>query len=240
MFPDILLYDYPWFNCKGAFLLWVYNEWYPGRENLSHQLGWEWSKSIRYRPSRCLERAFYKCNDLISPTRLTCAKLRCKKDYVISSESKICGRTQFKSIIVFNDDKPLTDRSKSCGGRDYPWISHDLRFQESRGFLYSNSLCWIWPDSKFIQLIPPSFTAIILYHWKEKKTLTENAGILNFIFSVFWFSVFVKPLIVSVQEKGSSVLKVLWNSPEKLTHGIYYGVEIFYRLNSSLETLRVV
>ena len=56
---------------------------------------------------------------------------------------------------------------------------------------------------------------------------------------MFWFSVFVKPLIVSVEEKGSSVLKVSWTLPQ-LTHGIYCGLEIFYRLNSSLETLRVV
>lgn len=50
----------------------------------------------------------------------------------------------------------------------------------------------------------------------------------------------MKPLIVSVQKKAASVLKVSWNSPEMITHGIYCGVEIFYRLNSSSETFRVV
>lgn len=55
----------------------------------------------------------------------------------------------------------------------------------------------------------------------------------TFVFLV----VFVKPIHVTAHNTSSSSLMVSWSEPEELTHGIFCGVEIFYRLNGASQRL---
>ena len=54
---------------------------------------------------------------------------------------------------------------------------------------------------------------------------------LNFV------SVYMKPLQVTANSKNSTAVIVSWNEPGNLTHGIFCGVEILYRLNDSAQRL---
>ena len=50
-----------------------------------------------------------------------------------------------------------------------------------------------------------------------------------------FLTVYRKPLEVSASNTSSTTLVVKWNEPGQLTHGIFCGVEISYRLNGSSE-----
>ncbi|KAL9958573.1 hypothetical protein ACROYT_G035603 [Oculina patagonica] len=51
--------------------------------------------------------------------------------------------------------------------------------------------------------------------------------------------VYIKPLQVTAYNTSSTSLAVSWNEPEDLTHGIFSGIQILYRLNDSLQKLIV-
>ena len=57
----------------------------------------------------------------------------------------------------------------------------------------------------------------------------------------YWLSaVYIQPLLVTTQKITNTTLSVSWSEPQDLTHGIYSGVEIFYRLNESAEKHNVM
>ena len=49
----------------------------------------------------------------------------------------------------------------------------------------------------------------------------------------------MKPLQVTAYNTSSTSLSVSWDLPEDLTHGIFCGVQILYRLNDSSEKIIV-
>lgn len=51
--------------------------------------------------------------------------------------------------------------------------------------------------------------------------------------------VYIKPLQVTAYNTSNTTLHVSWNEPEELTHGIFSGVEILYRLNGSSQKFTV-
>lgn len=50
---------------------------------------------------------------------------------------------------------------------------------------------------------------------------------------LFLLTVYIKPLQVYANNTSSTSLVVSWDEPGDLTHGIFCGVEILYRLNDS-------
>ena len=49
----------------------------------------------------------------------------------------------------------------------------------------------------------------------------------------------MKPLQVTAYNTSSTSLAVSWNEPEELTHGIFCGVQILYRMSDSSQKLIV-
>ena len=57
-----------------------------------------------------------------------------------------------------------------------------------------------------------------------------------------WLSfetVYIKPLQVHAHNTSSTSLALSWDEPGNLTHGIFCGVEILYRLNDSSQKVGV-
>lgn len=52
-------------------------------------------------------------------------------------------------------------------------------------------------------------------------------------------TVYIKPLQVYAHNTSSTSLEVSWDEPGDLTHGIFCGVEILYRLNDSSQKVGV-
>ena len=53
-------------------------------------------------------------------------------------------------------------------------------------------------------------------------------------------SVHMKPLQVAANSTNSIAVTVSWSEPGNLTHGIFCGVEILYRLNDSVQRFMVM
>ena len=54
-----------------------------------------------------------------------------------------------------------------------------------------------------------------------------------------FLTVYIKPLQVYAHNTSSTSLAVSWDEPGDLTHGIFCGVEILYRLNDSSQKVGV-
>ena len=56
---------------------------------------------------------------------------------------------------------------------------------------------------------------------------------------LYFVIVYMKPLQVTAYNTSSTSVVVSWDEPGTLTHGIFCGVEILYRLNDSSRRLSV-